>query len=72
MTTGNEAQSTDVLYTVDGAIATITINRPERLNAFTPDTVRALDLGGEPSRGRLRRRRDRGDRCRQQGLLRRR
>jgi dihydroxynaphthoic acid synthetase len=43
MTTGHKAPSTnDVLYAVDNAVATITINRPERLNAFTPDTVRAL------------------------------
>ncbi len=32
----------DVLYDVQGAVATITINRPSRLNAFTPDTVRRL------------------------------
>ncbi len=43
MTTEHQAQSTDdVLYAVENAVATITINRPERLNAFTPDTVRAL------------------------------
>ena len=42
MTNGHQAQSTDVLYAVDNAVATITINRPERLNAFTPDTVRDI------------------------------
>jgi hypothetical protein len=36
MTTGHEAQSTDVLYAVDNAVATITINRPERLTRSPP------------------------------------
>lgn len=30
---------TDILYAVDKSVATITINRPEKLNAFTPHTL---------------------------------
>ncbi|GAB2960454.1 enoyl-CoA hydratase-related protein [Amycolatopsis acidiphila] len=34
----------DVLYEVKDSIARVVINRPERLNAFTPHTVRELTL----------------------------
>jgi len=33
---------TDLLYAVDGAIATITLNRPERLNAISVPMLDAL------------------------------
>ena len=33
---------TDVLYDVTDAVATITINRPDKLNSFTPVTVREM------------------------------
>jgi len=33
----------DVLYSVDNAVATITINRPRRMNAFTGDTLLELE-----------------------------
>jgi 2-ketocyclohexanecarboxyl-CoA hydrolase len=33
---------TDILYDVTGATATITINRPEKYNAFRPETVEEL------------------------------
>jgi enoyl-CoA hydratase/carnithine racemase len=32
----------DLLYDVEGPVATITLNRPEKLNAFTYDTLREL------------------------------
>lgn len=32
----------DLLYEVNDSVATITINRPDKLNAFTPHTVREL------------------------------
>lgn len=35
-------QYQDVLYQVDDGVATVTINRPNQLNAFTPDTIREL------------------------------
>jgi hypothetical protein len=33
----------ELLYEKDGAIATITLNRPERLNAISVDMLAALD-----------------------------
>lgn len=38
---------TDVLYEVKDQVATITINRPHRLNAFTPHTCRELTVAME-------------------------
>lgn len=32
----------DILYAVDNGVATITINRPHRLNAFTGDTLKEM------------------------------
>jgi dihydroxynaphthoic acid synthetase len=32
----------DVLYQTEDSVATITINRPSKLNAFTPDTLREM------------------------------
>jgi enoyl-CoA hydratase/carnithine racemase len=32
----------DILYDVEGPVATVTLNRPEKLNAFTYDTLREL------------------------------
>lgn len=33
---------TDILYTEEGGLVTITINRPEALNAFRPRTIDEL------------------------------
>ncbi|MQA24140.1 MAG: 1,4-dihydroxy-6-naphthoate synthase [Micromonosporaceae bacterium] len=38
---------TDILYDVEGGVARITINRPDKLNAFTPHTVRELTVAFE-------------------------
>src|SRR5688500_12485713 len=32
-----------VLYETDGAVATLTLNRPERLNTITPELIDAFD-----------------------------
>jgi enoyl-CoA hydratase len=37
------AASETVLYEVDGAVATLTLNRPERLNTITPELIDAFD-----------------------------
>jgi enoyl-CoA hydratase/carnithine racemase len=37
----------EVLVEADGAVATFTLNRPERLNAVTPAMVDALDAALE-------------------------
>src|SRR3977135_2450781 len=43
MTRETKQESTqDLLYQVDDSIATITFNRPERMNALTPDLEAAL------------------------------
>src|SRR5579872_2838240 len=39
---GERAAMTDVLTEVDGAVATLTIDRPERRNALSPPVVRGL------------------------------
>lgn len=33
---------TDIIYDVEDAVARVTINRPDKLNAFTPHTIREL------------------------------
>ena len=33
----------DLLFTIDGAVATITINRPAKLNSMTPEMAHALE-----------------------------
>ena len=38
----NNDRYSDILYEVNNAIATISINRPKRLNAFTGDTIEEL------------------------------
>ena len=38
----NETQASQVLYDCKDGLATITLNRPEKLNAFSDDTVRQL------------------------------
>jgi enoyl-CoA hydratase len=37
------AASETVLYETDGAVATLTLNRPERLNTITPELIDAFD-----------------------------
>jgi 2-(1,2-epoxy-1,2-dihydrophenyl)acetyl-CoA isomerase len=49
---------TDFLETRDGGIVTLTLNRPERLNAFSDDMLRAFiealgRLGGDPEVGAI-------------------
>ena len=42
MSTNGEASLGDVLYETDGSTAVITINRPQRYNAFTGNTIEEL------------------------------
>ena len=53
---------TEIRCEVADGVCTITLNRPERLNAFTPTMMRELHRGVRP--GRRRRRGPRGDRHR--------
>lgn len=49
--TTESADGADVLLQVDGPVATITLNRPERLNSQTPATWRSLaDIGASLDR----------------------
>ncbi|HEX4109971.1 MAG TPA: enoyl-CoA hydratase-related protein [Solirubrobacteraceae bacterium] len=36
------SEYTDILYDVSDQVATVTINRPDRLNAFTPHTIKEM------------------------------
>lgn len=42
MSTADTVQYTDILYSVEDGVATVTINRPDKLNAFTPHTLREM------------------------------
>ncbi len=49
---------TDLLETIEDGIATLTLNRPERLNAFSPDMLAGLHealprLGADPAVGAI-------------------
>ena len=49
---------TDLLETIEDGIATLTLNRPERLNAFSPDMLAGLHealprLGADPTVGAI-------------------
>ena len=61
----------DILYDVDGPVATITINRPTRYNAFRAKTVDELIAAFNLAWGDRARPRRHPDRCRRQSLLRR-
>ena len=63
---------TDVRYEVDGAVAIITINRPERMNAFRGRTVDELIAAFRAAWADSAVARGRADRRRRPGLLRRR
>lgn len=39
MTTTSATEYDDILYSISDQVATITINRPDKLNAFTPHTI---------------------------------
>ena len=60
----------ELLAETDGAVATFTLNRPERLNAITPRMIDALDaalaaaLGGRRGAGDPAARRRAGFLCR--------
>jgi len=56
MTMTTPRSYTDILYDIDNGVATVTINRPEKLNAFTPHTIREItravvDAGHDSSVG---------------------
>jgi dihydroxynaphthoic acid synthetase len=56
MTAVAEHTYTHILYGVDAGVATVTINRPEKLNAFTPHTIcemteAVVGAGHDPSVG---------------------
>ena len=38
----NAPSFSDILYSVEGGVATITLNRPDRLNSFTVEMHEAL------------------------------
>ena len=37
------SEDTELLFEVDGHVAVITLNRPHKLNAVTPDMARAIE-----------------------------
>ena len=63
---------TDLLYEEKDGVATITINRPEKYNAFRGITCDELIARVQPRRLEQGDRRDRADRRRHQGVLHRR